>query len=325
MIIETELQRWLNDRTAHRGTSAAADEFARSWTEGASHIGFDAAFATLGQCSANAVANAARDLFADDFWLDALVAGLAEAMRHDRYFEPPFRALHSDIHTGLLVYEDDHVTVTAGVSRIGALAQRKSSGGKGSIHFSGQLSVLKFLKAGGARLAFWEADPIGSEFSAATAGQCRPTGVRAIADGEVVMVDGHRQSYVIDHATTNLLVLQAAVKTGQAPVGVEYDSATRAFLGCSAVDESDCRIQMIATLARKLGHPDAFASIAAFLDHPSFFVRWHVMKELLGIDTAAALPHLKRMAARDPHPDPRAAARSVLDRIEAAPHKRKAA
>ena len=72
-------------------------------------------------------------------------------MRHDRYFEPPFRALHSDIHTGLLVYEDDHVTVTAGVSRIGALAKHKQAGGKGSIHFSGQLAVLKFVKAGGAR------------------------------------------------------------------------------------------------------------------------------------------------------------------------------
>ena len=40
------------------------------------------------------------------------------------------------------------------------------------------------------------------------------------------------------------------------------------------------------------------------------------MKELLGLDAAAALPHLKRMAATDPHPDPRRAARAVLDRLE---------
>lgn len=325
MIIEPELKDWLDHRSAHRRTGANADAFARDWTDGATHIGFDKAFATLGQCSAETVANAAHDLFADEAWLDTLVAGLAEAMRHDRYFEPPFRALHSDIHTGLLVYEDDHVTVTAGVSRIGALAKHKQAGGKGSIHFSGQLSILKFVKAGGARLAFWETDPIGPAFSAATAGLCRPAGLREIADGEIVTVDGRRETYIIDRAAANLLVLQAAVKTGQSPVAVEYDAASRAFIGCSAVDEGDCRIQMIATLARKLGHPDAFAGIAAFLDHPSFFVRWHVMKELLGIDAAAALPHLRRMAARDPHPDPRAAARLVLDRIESAPRKRKAA
>jgi len=325
MIVEPELQAWLDDRAAHRRARASADAFAREWTDGVVHQGFDTTFVTLGDCSAEAVVDAARALFADDAWLDALVAGLAETMRGDRYFEAPFRALHSDIHTGLLVYEDDHVTVTAGVSRLAALARRKQAGGKGSIHFSGQLAVLKFLKAGGARLAFWEADPIGPTFSAATAGLCRTSIVREIGDGEVVTVDGRRESYIIDHARSNLLVLQAAVKTGQAPVSVEYDAASRGFIGCSAVDEGDCRIQMIATLARKLGAPGAFAAIAAFLDHPSFFVRWHVMKELLGVDAAAALPHLRRMSARDPHPDPRAAARTVLDRIEATAPKRKAA
>ena len=49
------------------------------------------------------------------------------------------------------------------------------------------------------------------------------------------------------------------------------------------------------------------------------------MKELLGIDAKAALPHLKLMAARDPHPDARAAARQVLDRIERPARPRKAA
>ena len=66
-------------------------------------------------------------------------------------------------------------------------------------------------------------------------------------------------------------------------------------------------------------------AIAAFLDHPSFFVRWHVMRELLGLDAAAALPQLKRMAARDPHPEARRAARTVLDRLESAPSEKREA
>ena len=74
---------------------------------------------------------------------------------------------------------------------------------------------------------------------------------------------------------------------------------------------------MLTTLLRKLDHRPAVAAIAGFLDHPDFFVRWHAMKELLGLDAASALPHLKRMAATDPHPEPRRAARAVLDRIEA--------
>jgi len=326
MIIDAELKGWLDDRAAQRDVDDAARRFARDWSASSPHQDFDAAMAALGDADAETVAEAARALLADDAWVDALVARLAAEMRAGAWFEPPFRALRSDIHSGLLVYEDDHLTIAAGVSRLTRLAERKQGGkGKGSIQFSGQVSVLRFLKAGGAQLAFWECDPIGADFSAASAGECRLTGKRRIADGETIVVDGRRQSYIIEQASANFTVLQANVKTGQAPVSVEYDSGTRRFIGCSAVDEGDCRIQMVATLARTLGHEEAFDAIAPFLDHASFFVRWHAMKELLGVDLAAALPHLKRMAARDPHPDPRAAARMVLDRIEYAPGPRKAA
>ena len=113
-----------------------------------------------------------------------------------------------------------------------------------------------------------------------------------------------------------MVLLQATIAVDQAPLCVEYDSATGAYLGCSATGDTSSRIQMITTLLRKLDHQAAFPAIAGFLDHPDFFVRWHVMKELLGLDAQTALPHLKRMAASDPHPDPRRAARLVLDRLE---------
>ena len=73
---------------------------------------------------------------------------------------------------------------------------------------------------------------------------------------------------------------------------------------------------MITTLLRKLDAGRAVPEMAAFLDHPNFFVRWHVMRDLLALDAAAAMPHLKRMAARDPHPETRRCARKVLDGIE---------
>jgi hypothetical protein len=326
MIIDADLRAWLDDRVAQRRVDHEARRFARAWSACSPHRDFDAALEALGDTDAETVAEAARNLLSDNAWVDAVVGRLATEMRADGWFEPPFRALRSDIHSGLLVYEDDHLTIAAGVSRLSRLAQRKQGGkGRGSIHFSGQVSVLRFLKAGGAMLSFWECDTIDTGFSAATAGNCRSAGKRQIADGETIVVDGRRQAYIIERAAANFIVLQANVKTGQAPVSVEYDAGSRKYLGCSAVDEGDCRIQMVATLARILGHAEAFQAIAGFLDHPSFFVRWHAMKELLGIDVAAAWPHLKRMAIRDPHPDPRAAARMVLDRIAAAPVPRKAA
>lgn len=327
MIIGPDKEAWLSDRAAHRRLDAAVRRFAGAWADSSPHRDFDAALAVLGaDTGAEAVVDAARALLSDDAWIDSLVARLATEMRSNRCFEPPFRAPQSDIHSGLLVYEDRHLTIAAGVSRLSRLAGRKQGGkGKGSIHFTGQLSVFRFLKSGGAALSFWECEPIGADFSAATAGQCRRTGTRKIRDGETIVVDGRSQSFIIEHAAANFVVVQANIKTGQAPVSAEYDAETRHFLGCCAVDEGDCRIQMIATLVRLLGHDEAFDAIAGFLDHPSFFVRWHAMKELLGIDVAAAWPLLNRMAIGDPHPEPRAAARMVLDRIGAAPVRRRAA
>jgi len=202
------------------------------------------------------------------------------------------------------------------VTSVARLADKKQRTlGRGSIAFSGQVELLTFVKAGRARLSLWEAPRIGADFQASAAGKCRQAGERVLEDGETMLVDGRHQSFVIEHASANLLVLQATVKPDQAPLSVEYDSLTLEYVGCSAADDSASRIQMLTTLLRKLDHAAAFPAVAEFLEHPSFFVRWHVMRELLGLDADAALPHLRRMATRDPHPETRRAARTVLDRI----------
>ena len=318
MIVGAALKAWTKDRAAQRATQAGVDAFGHDWQRAPIHRRFDDAMASLpSPVTAEQVAGTVRILFEDHAWLDVLVSALAGEMRADPFFDPPFGNLNSDVHAGLLVFEDEKVSIAAGVTSALQLAAKKNRPrGATSVGFSGQLNVLKFLKAGGAELSFWEAPRIGPDFTAAAAGTCRRTGERTIVDGEILIVDGRHQSYVIEALKSSMVLLQATIAAGQAPVSVEYDSATGACLGCSATGDTSSRIQMITTLLRKLDHQAAFPAIAAFLDHPDFFVRWHVMKELLGLDAEAALPHLKRMAASDPHPDPRRAARLVLDRLE---------
>jgi hypothetical protein len=282
--------------------------------------------AALQAHDAPSVARAIEAVFRDESWIASMLGGLIGAMRRDPFFDPPFRVVSSDVHNGLGIFEDDNVTIAAGVSHAGQLAAKKGGPrGPTSINFTGHVSLLKFLSAGGARMSFWEAPEIRHDFSAATAGRCTRTGERLIEDGEIVTVDGRYQSYVVEHARSNLVILQASIKRDQAPLRVEYDSASGAYVGCSAGGDGVSRIQMMTTLLRKLDCGGAFEAVAAFLDHPDFFVRWHVMRELFGIDAGAALPHLKRMAARDPHPDARHAARALLDRLDAAPRASKAA
>jgi len=318
-------QAWLADRERQARTQNDIDGFAGDWNRGAVQRAFQSAMAGMTSQDAEAAADAARALFANDDWVDCLIDSLAAPMRADPYFDPPFRAMSSGLHDGLVVFESEQMSIAAGVTRVIDLAARKSAKrGATSVGFSGRVSVLKFVKAGGARISQWEAPRITEDFSATAAGHCVRTGERLLADGDILTVDGRYQSYVIEQARSNLLVLQAEINLGTAPLSVEYDSATLSYVGCSATRDGASRIQMITTLLRKLGSDAAFPAIAGFLDHPDFFVRWHVMRELLGVDAEAALPHLKRMAARDPHEDVRRAARSVLDRLQI-PKPRKAA
>ena len=321
-----EIQSWLTDRARQRLTRQATDGFARAWDRGPVKQGFDRAMAALPEQSAEAVAAAVRTLFADAGWTRTLIRSLARRMGDDPFFDPPFSAINSDLHAGLILFEDPRVTIAAGASQVVELAARKTAKrGATSVGFTGRVTVFRFIRSGGARISLWEAPRIEADFTAATAGRCARIGERRLEDGDILTIDGRRQSFVIEHARGNLLFVQAEISLDEAPVSVEYDSRTFGYVGCSATGDSASRIQMIATLLRKLGGDNIFEPVAACLDHPDFFVRWHVMRELLGIDAAAALPHLRRMAAGDPHPDTRRAARQVLDRIEAAPRARREA
>ena len=320
------LRQWLADKAAQQRTQQSISAFGREWRSGHVQESLDQAIAALPVQTAETLAEAARAVFADDGWIATLIESLASRLSDDPFFGPPFPYLNSDMHSGLVFYEHERISIAAGVTLAARLAARKTAKrGATSVGFPGRVLVLKFVKAGGARISLWEAPRIDAGFTAAQAGRCVRTGERDLADGDILTLDGRYQSYVVERARSNLVVLQAEITADQAPLSVEYDSASHGFVGCSATDDSASRIQMIATLLRKLGCDRAFEPIAAFLDHPDFFVRWHVMKELLGIDAEAALPHLRRMAARDPHPDTRRAARAVLGRIEAPQPRKEAA
>lgn len=276
------------------------------------HDDIDKAIRDIDPTDTDALTDAARALLADDDWIDPLIDRAAAALSRDPRFTLPFRALHNDIRSGLCLFERPGFRMSIDVVNAVHLAAKKQAvDGLRSINFPSEIAVIRFVRGGDATLSFWEAAEIDHVFSAGSAGTCRPSSQRRIQDGELLIVDGRRQSFVIDHARPNLLVVQVTISTG-APVRVEYDSRSLAYVGCSAANDSDSRIQMVATLARLLDAPEAFPAIAALLDHPSFFVRWHAMREMLGIDAQAALPYLKLLATHDPHPDVRETALATL-------------
>jgi hypothetical protein len=232
----------------------------------------------------------------------------------DPFFRPPFQPMSSDIHNAFLLYHNPDLSIALGATGVDMLAAKKAGPrGATSIGFTGVTNLFRYLRAGGATISFWEAPPITDMFDASRAGTARLVGRRRIEDGEEIVIDGRYQSFVIEHATSDMIFFQALARVDAAPVATEYDSKTLSLIGASSTDETSSRIQMMVSLLRTMEREDAVPLIVEALDSPHFYTRWHIMRELLALDADAALPHLRLMAEGDPHPEVRAAARQTLE------------
>lgn len=314
MIAGEQLAAWLRDKPSQSRSSATIRAFADEWGRSPLMEGLKRELAGLDERTPQNVMAAARRFLDRTDDLSAMQSEMLARSGGDPFFMPPFIPLSSEIHAGLLLFQDEELSIGLGVTGVDQLAAKKAfRKGPASIGFTGVWSLFRYLKAGNALVSFWEAPQIGPGFSAATAGQCRCTGRRRIADGEEILIDGSRESFIVEHADGDILYLQAMVRTGSAPLTAEYDSETGAFMGATSTDEASSRLQMMATLLREMEREDSVPLLRQALSSPHFYTRWHIMRELLALDAEAALPDLKAMAAQDPHPEVRAAAAQTLE------------
>ena len=313
MIAGAALSAWLADREAQNSTLHAVEESAREWKRHPLMGRLDAELAGLVDPTAEQILGAARRFMDERDEIEAMLRATLALNRVDPFYRPPFYPLSSDIHNGLLLVHNPLVSIALNVTHVDILAAKKAGPrGATSVAFTGQLSLNRFLKAGGATLALWEAPEIADTFVASEAGHCRMAGRLTLRDGDELVIDGRRQSFTIEHATGEMVYLQAVVQAQAAPLTTEYDSKSMAFIGASSTDDASSRVQMMVSLLRTMERDDALPIIIEALDNPQFYTRWHIMRELLAMDADAALPPLRRMASSDPHPEVRAAAEQTL-------------
>ncbi len=313
MIAGTELSRWLADPARHHESQNRSTAFAaRLGRHPLLRELRDSLAGTDG--SHDAVLAIARHAVRRVAEIEALVGEMIDEARADPYFRPALIPVSTEINQGLLLLDDPLLQLSCGVITLDALAAKKLDGvGQGaSISFTGVTTLLHVVRAGGALFSMWEAPEIRNGFNSADSGRIRRTGVRRLADGDVLEVDGRRESFVIEEAEGPIVHVQAAIRAGSAPVAAEYDSRSLGFVAGSSTDEAGSRIQMMVSLLRVMDRRDALPVFEEALAAPEFFLRWHVMREYLALDAEAALPSLRRMAEADPHPDVRAAARETL-------------
>lgn len=314
MIAGDRLAAWLADRDVQLRSHEAVKSFVGQWS-GASLIReLEIELDEMQPRTAEKVVAAARRFLDRVEDIHGLIGALIERSRQDPFFIPPVTPVTSELHAGLVLFHHPDLSIAFGVSGLDMLAGKKAGPRRGgSIVFTGLRNLFRYVKAGNAVLSFWEVPPVGPGFSAATAPKCRATGRRRIADGDDILIDGSHESFIVDHADSDLVYFQVVVRTGCAPLTVEYDSDTRSFIGATGTDEAGSRVQMMSTLLREMDRADAVPVLRELLPGSDFYVRWHIMREMLALDAEAALPDLKAMAAEDPHPEVRAASRQTLE------------
>src|SRR6218665_1455676 len=227
MIAGAALAAWLADRGAQQRSYDAVDAAALTWGHHPLMTGLETRLAALPERNNAAVLGAARSFLDNEDDIAALLAAMIAGSRADPFFRPPLHPLSSDAQTGLLLFHHRDLSISLGISGVDMLAAKKAGArGPASIGFPGVAGLFRFVKGGGATLSFWEAPAIGHDFVAAQAGQCRFVSRRTIADGEEIVLDGRRESFVIEHATSDILYFHAMVRPEAAPLSAEYDNKT---------------------------------------------------------------------------------------------------
>ena len=295
------------DRAALEAAGGRSFAVAATFRVGAPYRGLELLFAEV------AVERAVLRLLSDHGWVGELIAPLIGALADDPWFEPPFRVARDGLRIGTVLLENPEVSIAATVLSADALTTVPPPR---SVVVPGRVTVTRYVRAGGARLRLWEAEPIGADFSAATAKPCAALPDRLLADGEVVRIDGRTQGHVLADATSDVVTLSATLRAQTIPYAREYAIDTGALVRIATNDDRASRTQMLLAYLRLAGRRGSAACFAAATRDPAFFLRWAAMREWLASDARAALPRLREMAVDDPNEEVRTAAGTTLAMIE---------
>ena len=256
---------------------------------------------------------AATSLLQDHAWVGALIAPLVKALADDPWFEPPFRVARDALRIGTVLFETEAVSIAAKIVSADALAALPAPR---TVVVPGRVTVTRYVRAGGARLRLWEAEPLRADFSAATARSCTVVPDLPLADGDVVRLHGRTRGHVLAGATGDVVTLSATLHAQTLPYAREYTIDTGALVRIATNDDRASRTQMLLAYLRLAGRHGASACFAAATRDPAFFLRWAAMREWLAGDAGAALPRLREMAVEDPNAEIRVAARAMLALVE---------
>lgn len=292
------------------GARARSREVNRQWRAEAAH-GIGDRFVRADDAAT--LIDHAQALLADTGWVTALLEPLVAALDRDPWFEPALRTSRDAMRTGVVLFDDDRVSIGATVTSAHALNALPPAD---TLVLSGRIGVTRYARGGNARLRRWSAPPISDEFAAAGAEPCRELPPVALHDGLMLVHDGRETGHLIVAAESDIVALTLTLKRHAAPLMREYAVADGRLVRTACADDMASRTEMLLTFLRVAERTDAAPAFAATTHHPAFHLRWAAMREWLMLDAAAARPRLAQLAASDANAEIRAAATATLAALE---------
>ena len=252
----------------------------RAWRDSAAHRDLDTLFDAAPAGDVDAVAGIAMHLLSQPDAVAALIAPLVEELAADPWFEPPLRVSRDSTRTGAIVFEHPAVSISASILSAAVLAARPSAT---SVAVPGRLTIVRYVRGGGARLRLWIAEPAGPDFSRLGALPLAWLGEVALTDGLVLRLDGRTRATRIEQAASDVVMLTATIRAATAPFQRDYALSTGELLRIATTDDAAARTQMLLTFLRHAGRADAGPQFDAATRDGAFFLRWAAMREWLGL------------------------------------------
>ncbi len=140
----TALAAWLSDRAAQARSHDAVEDCARHWGRQPLMTEIERQLDALPDRTPEAVLEVARDFMDRTADIEALMSDLLARSAADPFFRPPFHPMSSDIHTGLLLFHNDYLSLVLGITGVDQLAAKKAGPrGATSIGFTGIATLFR--------------------------------------------------------------------------------------------------------------------------------------------------------------------------------------
>lgn len=231
------------------------------------------------------------------------------------FYGSSFQPLDGPFFSGMVLATTDQFTVILMALHgyeIDVAKQRKA-GERRTLGFGGVGSFIHFYRANDIKLRTWRIESF-DDSEDLSSGRLKPVncGEQHFSTGDSRAFGSDETFEYCCQAGSSGLMLQVQMHVGGPPVALEFDYDTGTLVGASSPAQEPTRLQMLATAMRLFDRQDAFDDVASLLDHPAHFVRWHAMRECIGMDAERALPLLLKLSANDPQPSVRRAADKTL-------------